>query len=452
MTSGRLTRDELKEAVSRGEIDTVIVALADVQGRLMGKRVDATYFLDELGDGVIEGCAYLLATDVEMRTVDGYALTSWDRGYGDLALRSDFASIRRVPWHEKTAIVFADAEGSDGQAVAVSPRQVLRHQVDRLSARGWTALVGTELEFMVFDDSYATAWSAGYRDLLPANRFNVDYSLQGSAEVEALLGRVRRGMRGAGMVVESSKGECNRGQHEIGFKYLEPVDKCDEHSLFKLGAKEIAAQVGRSLTFMAKFDEREGNSCHVHLSLRDQGGHPVFAGEGPHGLSPIFGSFLAGLITHARELSLLFAPNINSYKRFAAGSFAPTALVWGFDNRTCAFRVVGHGPSLRVECRIPGGDANPYLTCAGLIAAGLAGVDGGLALAPPLTTSGYSSDAPRVPSSLVDARELFFTSALARSAFGDDVVDHYAHAAKVEIDAFGAAVTDWERVRGFERL
>ena len=451
-TSGRPTHEEMVDLVRRGDVDTVIVGITDMQGRLQGKRVDATYFIDELHEGVVEGCSYVLASDVDMRTVDGFALTSWERGYGDLAFKPDFSSIRMVPWHEKTIYIAADVETVDGTPVAPSPRQVLNRQVDRLAERGWTGLTGTELEFIVFEDTYEQAWSSGYRDMTPANQYNVDYSIQGTSRLEPLLGKIRRDMRSAGMVVESVKGECNFGQHEIAFKYNTLVDKCDEHGLFKLGAKEIAAQMGYSLTFMAKYDQREGNSCHIHLSLRDSDDRPVFAGTGEHGFSPTYEHFLAGMLAYAREMSLLLAPNINSYKRFVAGSFAPTALLWGIDNRTCAFRVVGHGPSLRVECRVPGGDVNQYLAVSALVAAGLAGVDEMLDLRPAFQGNAYVEDSARVPTTLHEAVDLFDQSAVARSAFGDEVVDHYVQAGRVEVDTFNAAVTDWERYRGFERL
>jgi glutamine synthetase len=451
-TPGRFSRDDLMARVTSGDVDTIILAITDMQGRLQGKRIDASFFVDDLIEGVVEGCSYLLASDVDMNTVDGFALTSWERGYGDLAFTPDFSTVRLVPWHEKTAIIFADVETIHGEPVAVSPRQVLQHQVERLAERGWTGLTGTELEFIVFSDTYEEAWDAGYRELTPANQYNVDYSLMGTSRVEPLLGRVRRSMRDAGMVVESLKGECNFGQHEIAFKYAPLIDKCDEHSLFKLGTKEIAAQEGSSITFMAKYNEREGNSCHVHLSLRDSKDAPVFAGDNAHGFSDVFEHFLAGQVAYARELSLFLAPNINSYKRFVEGSFAPTAMLWGLDNRSCAFRVVGHGNSIRVECRIPGGDVNPYLAVAALVAAGLRGVEGSLPLAPAFEGNAYVADAPRVPTTLREASELFTNSAVARHAFGDEVVDHYTHAANVEVAAFNTAVTDWERYRGFERL
>jgi glutamine synthetase len=451
-TSGRLSRDELLTHVGSGDIDTIILAITDMQGRLQGKRIDADFFVNDLIGGVVEGCSYLLASDVDMNTVEGFALTSWERGYGDLAFTPDFSTVRRIPWHEKTAIVFADVETTNGEPVNVSPRQVLQRQVDRLAERGWTGLTGTELEFIVFSDTYEEAWDAGYRELTPANQYNVDYSLMGTSRVEPLLGRVRRSMRDAGMVVESLKGECNFGQHEIAFKYAPLVDKCDEHSLFKLGTKEIAAQEGCSVTFMAKYNEREGNSCHIHLSLRDEKDQPVFAGDHANGFSDVFEHFLAGQVAYSRELSLFLAPNINSYKRFVEGSFAPTAMLWGLDNRSCAFRVVGHGSSIRVECRIPGGDVNPYLAVAALVAAGLRGVEETLPLAPAFEGNAYIADAPRVPTTLHEASDLFVSSTVAREAFGDEVVDHYTHAADIEVAAFNAAVTDWERYRGFERL
>ena len=451
-TPGRPTHEEMVDLIRRGDVDTVIVGITDMQGRLQGKRLDATYFIDDLHEGAVEGCSYLLASDVDMRTVDGFALTSWERGYGDLAFKPDFSSIRMVPWHDQTVYIAADVETVDGEPVAPSPRQVLKRQVDRLAERGWSGLTGTELEFIVFEDTYEQAWSSGYRDMTPANQYNVDYSIQGTSRLEPLLGKIRRDMRSAGMVVESVKGECNFGQHEIAFKYNTLVDKCDEHSLFKLGSKEIAAQMGYSLTFMAKYDQREGNSCHIHLSLRDADDRPVFAGTGEHGFSVTYEQFLAGMLAYAREMSLFLAPNINSYKRFVTGSFAPTALLWGVDNRTCAFRVVGQGPSLRVECRVPGGDVNQYLAISALVAAGLAGVDESLALRPAFQGNAYVADSDRVPTTLHEAVELFDQSTVARSAFGDEVVDHYVQAGRVEVDTFNAAVTDWERYRGFERL
>ncbi len=451
--SAKLDVEGLRVAVGAGEIDTVVVAMTDLQGRLQGKRFDADHFLDEvLGHGT-EACDYLLAVDVDMNTVGGYASSSWETGYGDLLLTPDLATLRRIPWQDGTALVLADVARLDGTPLAVSPRQVLRRQLERLAERGLTASVGTELEFLLFTDTYEQAWDARYRGLTPANQYNVDYSLLGTSRVEPVLRAIRLGMRDAGMAVESAKGECNLGQHEIAFRYDDALTTCDQHVLYKTGAKEIAAAHGMSLSFMAKYDEREGNSCHIHLSLRDTGGHPVFAdADAPTGFAPLFEHVLAGQLDALAELTLLLAPNVNSYKRFQPGSFAPTAVAWGRDNRTCSLRVVGHGPSLRFENRLPGGDVNPYLAVAALIAAALHGMDGGLELGPEQTGNAYTSDAPRVPSTLRDAADLWGGSGVAREAFGAEVVAHYANMARVELAAFDAVVTDWERVRGFERL
>jgi glutamine synthetase len=452
-TDGLLTLDRLRDLVESGEIDTILLAIVDMQGRLQGKRCGAEYFLNEVVPHAAEACNYLLAVDVEMNTVDGYQMSSWDRGYGDFVLRPDFATLRRVPWHEGTALVLADIEWFDGRPVPASPRQVLRRQLDRLAEHGLAAFVGTELEFIVFEDSYEDAWRFGYRDLTPANQYNVDYSMLGTGRLEPLLRDIRNGMSGAGLYVESAKGECNPGQHEIAFRYADALTTCDNHSIYKTGAKEIAAKHGKSLTFMAKYNEREGNSCHVHISLRGPEGEPVLAGDEPNGFSPLMQRFLAGQLAGARELTYFFAPNINSYKRFVPGSFAPTTIAWGIDNRTCALRVVGHGESLRVENRVAGGDVNPYLAVAALIAAGLHGIENELPLEPELTGNAYHhSDRPQVPATMRDAAALLAESKLARSAFGDEVVDHYLNNARVELAAYDAAVTDWEKIRGFERL
>jgi glutamine synthetase len=445
-----LTVEELRDAVDAGEIDTVLVAIVDMQGRLQGKRCAARYFLDEVLGHSAEGCNYLLAVDVEMNPVSGFEMSSWERGYGDFVMKPDIGTLRRVPWQEGTALVMCDVVWENGDPVVASPRQVLRKQLDRLDALGLDCYVGTELEFILFDDSYEQAWNAGYRDLTPSNQYNVDYSLLGTARVEPLLRAIRNGMTGAGMVVESAKGECNPGQHEIAFKYTTALRTCDQHAIYKNGSKEIASQQGKALTFMAKYNEREGNSCHIHLSLRSKDGEPVFA-EG-HGMSPLMKHFLAGQLAGLRELTYFLAPNINSYKRFVKGSFAPTAVAWGRDNRTCALRVVGHGHGLRFENRVPGGDVNPYLAVAALIAAGLHGVEQKLELEDEFVGNAYASDRPTVPTTLKESAELLAGSTIAREAFGKDVVDHYLNAAKVELTAFEAAVTDWEKVRGFERL
>ncbi len=444
--------DELRTAVERGEVDTVVIALTDMQGRLQGKRCSGRYFVEQVLSHGAEACNYLLAVDVDMNTVDGYAMSSWEAGYGDFVLTPDLATLRWLPWHPGTALVIADLSWEGGEPVVASPRQILRRQVDRLAEHGYEAFAGTELEFMVFRDSYEAALRSGYTGLDPANQYNVDYSLLGTGRIEPLLRRIRNEMDGAGLYVESAKGECNLGQHEIAFLYDKALTTCDNHSIYKTGAKEIAAQEGMSLTFMAKYDEREGNSCHIHLSLRTPSGEPVLAGKGNHGFSPLMEHYLAGQLACLRELTLLFAPNINSYKRYVAGSFAPTAVAWGVDNRTCAMRVVGHGSSLRVENRVPGGDVNPYLAVAGMIAAGLHGIENELPLEDAFVGNAYASGRDTVPTTLRAAAELFAESGVANAAFGDEVVAHYLNAARVEVEAYDAAVTDWERRRGFERL
>ena len=374
-----MTLEELRTAADEGTIDTVLLCIADMEGRLQGKRMTARHFLDEVVEHDAEGCNYLLAVDVDMNTVDGYAMSSWARGYGDFVMKPDLDTLRPVPWHEGTVLLMADLAWEDGSDVVASPRQILRRQLARLAERGWKAGAGTELEFIVFRDSYEQAWQKGYRDLEPANLYNVDYSMLGTARVEPLIRRIRNSMTGAGMRVENSKGECNLGQHEINFHWDEALATADDHVIYKTGAKEIAAQEGMSITYIAKLDEREGNSCHIHCSVAHEGGGNVFADD-----RATFDRFVAGQLACLRDLTLFFAPHVNSYKRFVPGSFAPTAVAWGKDNRTCAMRVVGHGQGLRVENRLPGADVNPYLALAAMIAAGLHGVENELELEPVL--------------------------------------------------------------------
>ncbi|WP_261717894.1 glutamine synthetase family protein [Streptomyces sp. FZ201] len=442
--------EELRGLVASGEIDTVVLAFPDMQGRLQGKRFAARFFLDEVLDHGTEGCNYLLAVDAEMNTVDGYAMSSWENGYGDFAMHPDLATLRRVPWNEGTALVIADLAWEDGTPVVAAPRQILRRQLERLAEHGLTAQVGTELEFIVFKDTYEQAWDANYRGLTPANQYNIDYSVLGTGRIEPLLRRIRNEMAGAGLTVESAKGECNPGQHEIAFRYDEALVTCDQHAVYKTGAKEIAAQEGMSLTFMAKYNEREGNSCHIHLSLTDADGTNAMAG--PDGMTDLMRHFLAGQLAALRDFALLYAPHINSYKRFQPGSFAPTAVAWGHDNRTCALRVVGHGRSLRFENRLPGGDVNPHLAVAGMVAAGLYGIEQRLPLPEACPGNAYTADYEHVPTTLREAAELWENSPLAKAAFGDEVVAHYRNMARVEIDAYDAAVTDWELRRSFERM
>ena len=452
-----LSREGLDQLVEAGDIDTVIVAFTDMQGRLMGKRVSAAFFADQVADDGAECCNYLFAVDVDMNTVKGYAMAGWDSGYGDMVMRPDLSTLRRVPWLPGTALVLADLLWHDGRPIEPAPRRVLTRQLDRLQQHGLRAYVATELEFMVFDDTYRQAWANGYRDLTPASDYNLDYAVMASSRMEPLLRDIRQHMRGAGLRWEAVKGECNLGQQELGFGYDEALVTCDNHGIYKNGAKEIADQHGKSLTFMSKYDEREGNSCHIHMSLTSLDGSAVFADDSePFGMSEMFRSFVAGQLATLRELTLCYAPNINSYKRFADRSFAPTAVAWGLDNRTCALRVVGHGDSMRVECRVPGGDVNQYLAVAALIAGGLHGIEHELALPEPCSGNAYQhgdgDDSGRLPGTLAEATTLFEASAVARQAFGDAVVDHYVNTAHVELAAFNKAVTDWERVRGFERF
>ena len=439
--------DDLRSEFDAGSVDTVLLCIADMEGRLQGKRLTAAHFLDDVVEHGAEGCNYLLAVDVDMDTVAGYEMSSWERGYGDFVMKPDFDTLRPIPWHEGTVLLMADILWEDGSDVVASPRQILRRQLARLAERGWNAYAGTELEFIVFRDTYEDAWHKGYRDLEPANLYNVDYSMLGTARIEPLIRRIRNSMTGAGMAVENSKGECNFGQHEINFHYGPALQTADDHVIYKNGAKEIASQEEMAITFMAKYNEAEGNSCHIHCSVVDEGGDNVFATD-----SQTFDRFLAGQLACLRELTLFFAPHVNSYKRFAPGSFAPTAVAWGHDNRTCSMRVVGHDKAKRLENRLPGADVNPYLALAAMIAAGLHGVDSELPLEAPLEGNAYTSDKPHVPTNLYEARDLFGASDVVREAFGQEVVDHYLNRANIELAALESTVTDWERVRGFERL
>lgn len=447
-----LSVDDLTARIRAGEIDTVVVAFTDMQGRLQGKRLHGHYFVDVVLDQGTEGCNYLLGVDVDMNTVDGYAITSWDRGYGDMEFVLDLDTIRLLTHLPATAMVQCDLLWPDHQPVVQSPRSILKAQQLRAAELGYDAFAGTELEFIVFEDTYEAAYVANYAGLTPANQYNVDYSIVGTTRIEPLLRDIRNTMYAAGLNVEGAKGECNLGQHEIGFLYDDVLVSADNHAVYKTVAKEIAVQHGKSLTFMAKFDEREGNSCHIHLSLRGQDGTIVFWDDATGAKTPLYDSFVAGVLATMTDFTLLYAPNINSYKRFADGSFAPTAIAWGEDNRTCAVRLVGRGAGARMENRVPGGDVNPYLALAAMMAGGLHGIEQGLELEPALEGNAYTSGRPRVPGTLRDARDAFHASAVARSALGDEVVDHYTNMADVELAAFGAAVTDWELRRGFERM
>jgi glutamine synthetase len=438
--------DELRSDVETGAIDTVVVAFTDMQGRLMGKRVHAEFFLEDSVEHGVEGCNYLMALDMEMDPIPGYALASWEQGYGDFQLAPDFATLRRIPWLEGTALVLADLNGHDGSPVKPSPRQVLKAQVERAEAAGFTPMFGSELEFFLLKESYEEAHAKHYRDLTPSVPYILDYHILATSYDEPFIRQIRNGMQGAGIRVESSKGEAWPGQHEVNFRYADAVTMADNHVIYKNGAKELAHLNGCSVTFMSKPDHTWiGSSCHIHSSLW-QGGKNAFAGE-----SEVFGQYLAGQIAALKELAIFLAPTINSYKRFAAGSWAPTTLAWGHDNRTCGFRIVGHGAALRTETRIPGADVNPYLAFAALLAAGLHGIEQKLELPPPLEGNAYESDADRFPHALRDAITALDEGSVARPALGDEVVDHYLNYARTEQRLFDEVVTCYERERLFER-
>jgi glutamine synthetase len=442
-----LSLEELRAEVETGALDTVVVAFTDMQGRLMGKRLHAEFFLDEMDAGhSVEGCNYLLALEMEMDPVPGYALASWERGYGDFGMRPDFATLRRIPWLEGTALVLCDVEWHDGSPVAPSPRQVLRAQMDRAAALGFTPMMGSELEFFLVKESYEEAHRNHYRDLTPSVPYILDYHILATTFDEPFIRQIRNGMHAAGIPVETSKGEAWPGQHEINFRYADALTMADNHTVYKNGAKELAHLNGVAITFMAKPDHTWiGNSCHIHSSLW-RGSESAFAGE-----TPEFKGWLAGQIDALGELAIFLAPNVNSYKRYAAGSWAPTTLAWGHDNRTCGFRIVGHGPALRTETRIPGADANPYLAFAAVIAAGLHGIAQGLELPPPLEGNAYESDAKRFPHTLREGIAALEGGSMARAAFGDEVVDHYLNYARTEQALFDRVVTCYERERFFER-
>ena len=442
-----LTLADLTKAVEAGEIDTVVVAFTDMQGRLLGKRLHGEFFVEELeAEHPIEACNYLLALEMEMDPVPGYEIASWERGYGDFGVVPDLATLRRIPWLEATALVLGDVTWDDGSPVQPSPRQVLRAQLERAAELGLTPMVGSELEFYLLEETFSEAHAKGYRDLTPSVPYILDYHVLATTYDEPLLRAIRNGMHAAGIRVETSKGEAWPGQQEINFRFADALTMADNHVIYKNGAKEIAFLHGRSLTFMAKpFQDWIGNSCHIHSSVvRD--GQPAFAQD-----DALFDRWLAGQIACARELAVFFAPTINSYKRYAAGSWAPTTLAWGHDNRTCGYRVVGRGPARRVETRIPGGDVNPYLAFAALIASGLHGIEKELVAPPPVEGNAYESDAERFPSTIREAIAALEEGSVARAAFGDQVVDHYLTYARTEEALFDRFVTDWERTRYFER-
>ena len=435
-------------------IDTVIVSFPDVYGRLLGKRMTYGYFLSHVLAHGTHVCDYLLATDIPMNCLPGFELANWEKGYGDFHVVPDLRTLRALPWHQKTAVFLADLEHDNAQPVEQSPRRVLARQIERLAANGQMAYIGSELEFALFTEDYQTMAARGFRDPVPTSNYAVDYHILQPARDEDVLRRIRNEMSAAGIEVECSKGECGKGQHEVNLVYTEAMEMADRHMLYKIGAKDIANQQGKALTFMAKWDQDEaGNGFHLHTSLWDaEGKNNLFWDSQSGGPSDTFRQFLGGLLKYSRELTYFFAPTVNSYKRFQPGSWAPTAIVCGEDNRTCGFRIVGSGNSLRIENRMPGADANPYLTFAATLAAGLQGIEEKLE-GEIFNGNAYAEDGlQRLPKSLEETIELLKNSALARNAFGADVVEFYAHTAASEVAAFHNAVTDWERRRYFEQL
>ncbi len=449
--TGYLNVDELRALVGADEVDTVVLAMPDMYGRLQGKRLDARHFLEDILGGGLNTCSYLLARDIDMEVSEGFDFATLDTGMPDFTLVPDLPTMRRLPWMPGAVLVTADVQWGEDRPVVQAPRSILRRQIERLEERGWTAMVSTELEFLLFENDYRDAHERRYHGLRAATYYDSDYSIVGTSRQEPLMRQVRRAMRDAGMPVEGVTGECNIGQFELGFKYDEAMVTCDNHILYKEGIKEIAMQNDVSVTFMPKFDGGAGNSCHVHFSLYDEQGDPVFATGRPGEMSQTLERFIAGQLAAARELSLFAAPSINAYKRFGGG-FAPGGLSWGRDNRTSAIRVLGEGRGLRLENRLPGGDANPYLAVAAVIAAGLHGVDAGLELEPEAVGNVYDREGEGMPRSLLEAAELWSKSGIAAAGFGPEVVHHYANAAFKEVEAFEAATTDWERARGFERM
>lgn len=459
MATGRLDTTMLRGQIEVGEIDTVLVVFPDLQGRLMGKRVTGHHFVDHIldGGGAIEACNYLIALDVDMTPLPGYEFANWEQGYGDFTCVPDLTTLRSIPWLEKTALVVCDlVDEETGAPVEESPRQVLRRQIERAEALGYTVNIGSELEFFLFRESYEEAAALGFANLTPHSNVIEDYHIFQTTRDEYLIRQVRNGVDGAGIPVEFSKGEAGKGQHEINLVYADALEMADRHVIYKNAAKEIAALNGRSITFMAKYSMEEvGSSCHIHSSVWDRASERslMWSDDAPDHLSDVFRGWLGGLVTTGRELAWMFAPYVNSYKRYQPESWAPTALAWGRDNRTCGYRLVGHGQGFRVESRIPGADANPYFAFAATIAAGLHGIEHGIELPPSFSGNAYDApNLPHVPSTLVEAIDALEASEVARAAFGPAVHHHLVNTAKQEWATFNRVVTDWERRRNFEQI
>jgi glutamine synthetase len=454
---GMLTLEELSQKVAAGEIETVVVAFPDMYGRLMGKRNDAEFFLDSVAKDGSHACDYLLTVDMAMEPVQGYEYTNWKKGYGDVHLVPDLGTLRVASWLDRTAMVLCDAvDQKSHERVSVAPRSVLRRQVEAISAAGYRAMAASELEYYVFEDSYRDGAEQGHRDLDPIGWYIEDYHILQGTRGEPVHGAFRRHLRQSGIPVEGSKGEWGRGQHELNIRYADVLTMADRHAVYKQCTKEVADSLGMSITFMAKFaEDQAGSSCHVHLSLWNDGGN-VFPGEGTLGdlkCSDVFRWFLGGWIAHVPEVMVFYAPTINSYKRYRAGSWAPTSLAWSHDNRTAGFRVVGSGQGLRVECRIPGADCNPYLSYAAALASGLDGIANHIEPPDMFTGDAYGAEnVPQVPQSLSEATDRFARSDFAVQSFGPEVVEHYAHFFRTEDAAWQKAVTDWERARYFEQI
>jgi glutamine synthetase len=447
-----LTLDELRSEAAEGTIDTVVAAFTDMQGRLFGKRIQVDFFLGEVTEHGIEGCNYLLALDMEMDPVPGYEMANWERGYGDFAIVPDVSTLRRVPWLDRTALVLCDVANHDGSPVVASPRQVLIAQYERAREMGYVPYFASELEFYLYKESYAEAHEKDYFDLTPTIPYVLDYHVLATTMDEQYLGAIRRGMHAAGIPVEFSKGEAWHGQHEVNTRYADAVTSADRHTIYKNGVKEIAFLNGISATFMAKPSEQDiGSSCHVHSSLFGDDEESAFVDSSGEE-TDVFRHYLGGMRRHARELALFIAPSVNSYKRYAAESWAPTSISWGRDNRTCGFRIVGHGQSRRTECRIPGADMNPYLGYAALLAAGLDGIENAIDPGPELKGNAYEEgEAEPFPSTLREAVELWEGSDFAKRAFGEAVHAHYLNYGRTEQRLFDEVVTDYERRRMFER-
>ncbi len=454
---GMLSVDELQNSVASGDIETVLMVFTDLYGRFMGKRFDAEFFLEEALSHGTHGCDYLLTVDMEMEPVPGYTFANWERGYGDFHLKPDVSTLRLASWLDKTAMIICDVEDEKShQLVAAAPRSLLIRQIKELQELGFTAKAGSELEYFIFEDSYKQAFQKNYQDLDPLSWYLEDYHAFQGAREEVFTAAARRHLKYSGIPVENSKGEWGLGQHEINVRYAEVLTMADRHAVFKQCLREVADQLGLSLTFMAKYaSDQAGSSCHIHLSLWDgeENAMPDDEQFGPVACSPLFKWFLGGWIAHAPEMMVCYAPTVNSYKRYQSGSWAPTKLAWSYDNRTAGFRVVGHGKSLRIECRIPGADCNPYLAYAAALASGIDGIKN--KIEPPAIFKGdvyAAQNLPEVPSSLREATDLFAGSEFTKEVFGPEVVDHYTHFFRTEQAAYDEAVTDWERKRYFERI